>query len=357
MGNEGICGSVSNNWTKRSKVSTPAAKGEPMFNPKKHYRLSEAVISEYQPDILREIKRLPRNPYAYYDIQSALVAAAANDMADVGRMLIEMGADVNYGVSKVFPIEPRYSTGEPPVSEIPDRYGYYASGYERPPIFNAVETASFRVAELLVHRGADLNTFDKKGTTPLHRFHWSVLGKVDARLARDLYDLLIRGGADADFGGQQSFNRWLDEHRCEHEYPFAPLGSSGAARKSSPPAEAPQRAPEYRIVERDRLFGIADETGKEIVPVRFDWAYCDKNVEYAVCLYISRAENRAVIFIKDLQSLNAKAMYDIGDYYHSYPDGYWYYDRERRALLKLDIDRSGRYKLGEPVSRSDYTRG
>ncbi len=186
------------------------------YDYEKHLKLSDAVRSGYEPEIYRQLRKLKHNPYGYFDIQFALLCAAARDMTEVGQALIDSGANVNYGMSTVYPMEPVYNPLPPPDGD----------DSMRPPIFNALECASFAFTRMLLRCGAELNVFDDKGTTPLVRFIWAIPDFKDSGQSMDCYYLLEEHGADLDFGHtshSRSTNDWLRDGRRSMYYPFERL--------------------------------------------------------------------------------------------------------------------------------------
>ena len=131
--------------------------------------ISQAAERQDYDEVRRLLKRVKNPTLAKEDIQRALLLSAARDDVKIGYELIKYGADVNYCAHKQREL---------------DR--------TRPPIFNAVETGSVRLLDLLLSRGADPNVFESDGETPLVAACYHC--KPDA--LEKIIALLIACGAD-----------------------------------------------------------------------------------------------------------------------------------------------------------------
>lgn len=113
----------------------------------------------------------------------------------------------------------------------------------------------------------------------------------------------------------------------------------------------------YAVIEKNGLSGVIDENGRIVVPTQFLRALCFREIGYVINL-ISPIKvaglTREFIFVSSLGCLNEETMFKIGDWLTFCPYAYWYYDRERRELVSLDIDRFGRYKFRDYVKKEDY---
>lgn len=118
---------------------------------------------------LRKIKDLV--PYRD-DMQIALVIAAARNDVASGTLLLDYGADINYGIDiKGFADE----VNKP-----------------RPPIFNAVECGSVEFLRLLLSRGANPNVFEHRGDSALLRAFY----ECEDQRKEEIIKILLANGAD-----------------------------------------------------------------------------------------------------------------------------------------------------------------